>query len=135
MTKPLYIFDLDGTIAVKPRRPAWDEAKLADLSEDLPNHAIVNLIKTLTPLADVYVWTKRPECLREQTEVWLKKHGIQCQLKMRPDDCPATNHEIRRSWIKTLSLEDRARTRAAFESNKRHSWMWVCKGVPCVLVA
>ena len=103
--KPLYIFDLDGTLALIehrlhhitvpacPRcgwfkecdhsrdgtRPAFKKdwrAFFAAVGDDKPNKPVIRTLQALrTGGAEVWIWSGRSDECRAQTVKWLCKHG------------------------------------------------------------
>lgn len=102
---PLYIFDLDGTIALIEhrrhfvearrcldagchgkgcelcdgsgwRKPNW-RAFFAACVDDLPNLPVIDTLMSLLDAgADVWVWSGRSAEVMEQTKTWLQDHLI-----------------------------------------------------------
>lgn len=69
MSNPLWIVDLDGTLALRADRGPYDWHRVG---EDLPNPPVVAVVQALIhaghPIAYV---SGRKECCRRQTEMWL----------------------------------------------------------------
>ena len=81
---PLYIFDLDGTLALIDHRlhhiqqqPKNWRAFFAACVDDKPN---VPVLETLNRLrkgrAEIWVWSGRSDEVREQTMEWLQRHNV-----------------------------------------------------------
>lgn len=103
--KPLYIFDLDGTLAlIEHRRPlverpacphcGWIKecdhsrdgtrpaftpdwrAFFAACVDDAPNVPVIETLKTLRKSgAEIWIWSGRSDEVQAETEEWLYKHG------------------------------------------------------------
>jgi len=91
----IVICDIDGTLADLTHRRHFVEGGEQDwdsffypynVMQDKPKHDIIELVDTLSIDSEIWLFTGRPEKLRETTEEWLDKYGI-CRelLWMRPD--------------------------------------------------
>jgi hypothetical protein len=96
MNHPLYVFDLDGTLAgidhrlhhIKQFKPRWQDFFEA-CDQDQPIDWIIELLQMVRrqagPNGRVVVLTGRSESVRGKTERWFKRHAIECDaLIMRP---------------------------------------------------
>lgn len=156
MSRPLYIFDLDGTLANAEHRTHYIRGATKDwrsffaaAKDDSP---LLDTIKTLHALrdggAEIWVWTGRSDEVREETIEWLREHvgfnasrGLLCQFHAperflmrsagdhRPDD------ELKFSWLAELEPPERNRLTAVFEDRARVVAMWRKWGVQCFQVA
>ena len=79
--RPLYIFDLDGTLALTEHRqhlvqrdkPDW-KAFFAACVDDVPNWPVVSVLRGLLDAgADVMIWSGRSAEVMEQTRTWLQR--------------------------------------------------------------
>lgn len=154
--KPLYIFDLDGTLADASHRlhhiqgPKKDwRAFFAACVDDKP---IPQAIATLQALrrggAEVWVWTGRSDEVISETEQWLHDHHVQRWpplltwairapevLKMRPAGDHQPDHKLKFGWLANLDPPERNRLTAVFEDRDAVVQMWRDAGVPCFQVA
>lgn len=138
---PLYIFDIDGTLANCEHRVGlltteeadrWDRFyELCD--RDLPIWAVVETLRMLESHADIWLFTGRRESTRAKTLNWLKEHYIPFSgvLNMRPDGSHAPDYKLKRDWYKAMSDDDRRRLVAVFEDRDRVVQMWRGLGVVC----
>jgi FMN phosphatase YigB (HAD superfamily) len=160
---PLYIFDLDGTLAdLKHRRrfvtrsddparlrrkPDWDAFHAACV-DDTPIMPVIQtfiaLVGTAGTRADAWIWSGRMETVRKETEHWLHMeaglHGGHYEplfklLKMRPANDYTPDDQLKESWLHAMSPEDRARLVMAFDDRDRVVAMWRRNGVVCAQVA
>lgn len=77
---PCYVFDIDGTLAIRGNRGPFDESKV---HLDTVNENVATLARNLTDHV-VHVCTGRTEACRDATEKWLKDAGINFStLQMR----------------------------------------------------
>lgn len=193
MTTPLYIFDLDGTLAdLKHRRhlvslqngspvkvqgstilgtyrgenakvpgdywvefpktgtwsfdpsdvkfkPNWDAFHAACV-DDTPIKPVIELFTDLERMCEVWVWSGRMDTVRNQTVNWLAEHlgihsGWATRLKMRPAGDFTPDDQLKESWLKAMSPEDRARLVMVFDDRDRVVEMWRRNGVVCAQVA
>lgn len=141
--KPLYIFDLDGTLALIAHRKNlidgvnknWDAFYLA-CKWDEPNAPVITTLQQLVNAgADVVIWTGRSDIAHERTGEWLEKHGIHCPFVMRKHGDKTQDDTLKMQWYDALAPEDRGRLVAVFEDRDRVVAMWRRKGVACFQVA
>lgn len=150
--RPLYIFDLDGTLAdLKHRRHFVDgtdgkkdwNAFHAACVDDTPIYPIISILKALTysPLClstDIYVWSGRMDTVQTETYDWLDKHvGLQFidRLQMRPAGDYTPDDVLKRSWYDALSPGEKARLVCTFDDRDRIVKMWRDLGIVCLQVA
>jgi phosphoglycolate phosphatase-like HAD superfamily hydrolase len=152
---PLYIFDLDGTLANLDHRlhfirqsedqapsqafiPDW-EAFFAACGEDEPIMPMLDLLNDLgyVTLASVEVWSGRDETTREATTAWLDRYTGRYvdELKLRTHGDHRPDHELKEEWLKALSSDDRRRLVCVFEDHDAVVEMWRRNGVTCCQVA
>lgn len=149
MTKPLYIFDLDGTLALIEHRRRFVEGDRKDWGrfyaacvDDAPNQPVIDTMERLRHTgADVWIFSGRSDEVRAQTIGWLTEHTsflswelddaltMRCAGDFTPDD------ELKREWLDRMLVDDRSRLVAVFEDRDRMVKMWRAAGVPCFQVA
>lgn len=150
MTKPLYIFDLDGTLAdVGHRRHILEDAAdshrwrkfYAACVHDKPNRSVAYtlylLIRSLE--VDVWIWSGRSDEVRKETEDWLNLHfgfpSLIANLRMRGAKDHRPDDVLKLEWYDSLSQHDRDRLVAVFDDRDRMVSMWRNMGVACFQVA
>ena len=174
-TTPLYIFDLDGTLAdLKHRRhfverppcsgcgnmsikshkssvycplcmtqnfftPNWDAFHAACV-DDTPIKPVIETLRALSRTGSFWIWSGRMETVRMETVNWLAEHldihsGWRDMLKMRSAGDYTPDDVLKESWLKAMSLEDRARLVMVFEDRDRVVNMWRRNSVVCAQVA
>lgn len=160
-TTPLYIFDLDGTLADlkhrrhfverpsfnlfdpkeriqanKPWKPNWDAFHAACV-DDTPIDAIIDVLACVRHNeSDVWIWSGRTSTVSAKTFRWLQDHHIRFdQLKMRPAGDYTPDDQLKESWLHALSPEDRARLVMVFDDRQHVVDMWRRNGVVCAQVA
>ncbi len=144
MTVPLYIFDLDGTLAdIEHRRylvegmpKKWREFYQRCV-HDKPN---IPVIRTAVGLAvagaEIAVWSGRSDEVQRETEAWLNYHlRVHKSLRMRSADDFQPDVQLKRSWLHSMSERDRGRLVAVFDDRQGMVNMWRDEGVPCFQVA
>lgn len=146
--KPLYIFDLDGTLAlihhrrhfVENRANRWDEF-FAACVDDKPN---IPVIETMTSLqnggmCEIWIWSGRSDIVRNETMEWLADHTRQYwrhdEVKMRTHGNYTPDDVLKKHWYDTMSNVDKARLVATFDDRDRIVKMWRDLGVTCFQVA
>lgn len=81
--KPLYIFDLDGTLALIDHRRHFVEGPdkdwrsfFAACVDDAPNMPVIRTLQALRRSgAEVWIWSGRSDEVKAQTVKWLQHHG------------------------------------------------------------
>ncbi|MDE2098930.1 MAG: hypothetical protein KGL39_16875 [Patescibacteria group bacterium] len=144
---PLYIFDLDGTLAdcthrlhhIQKNPKDWDAFNAGCYSDMLIEH-VAHVFHALTENdCDVEIWTARNESTRQATEDWIGDNLVyppKDYLKhMRPDSDHRHDDILKEEWLHLMSQKDRARLAGVFEDRSRVVEMWRRNGVPCFQVA
>lgn len=147
---PIYIFDLDGTLAnaehrlrhIQGNKKDW-RAFFAACIEDAPILQTIATFKRLDAAgAKCWIWTGRSDEVREQTITWLDAHGIEISiaarhefLLMRPKGDHQPDHALKLSWLSALDEQDRARLVAVFEDRDQVVGMWREAGLTCYQAA
>lgn len=147
--KPLYIFDLDGTLADASHRqhhltcsPDADwEAFFAACDADTPILPVIETMQTLSLMAEVWIWTGRSDQVADLTLAWLNQHTtfrrpqLERIVRMRPGGDYRPDHVLKAEWLQGLPPADRRRLVAVFEDRASVVQMWRAAGVPCFQVA
>lgn len=141
---PVFIFDLDGTLAdaehrmhhIKGETKDW-RAFFAACTEDTP---ILQTILTLRMLKDsgaaIHIWTGRSEEVRTETEIWLNGYAADWrELRMRPVGDYRPDHVLKGEWLSSLTPDQRLALVAVFEDRDQVVQMWRAAGIPCFQVA
>jgi hypothetical protein len=162
---PLYIFDLDGTLALIDHRrhlveaplipssdsnvphkdpkfkPDWD-AFFAACIKDAPNWPVIGLMLQLRSTgADIRIWSGRMDTVRGATLEWLwvyttiQPHLLDPILKLRPAGDYRPDEQLKKKWLNALSPEDRSRLGGVFDDRDKVVDMWRDNGVTCFQVA
>lgn len=151
MTKPLYIFDLDGTLALIEHRKVMLESKAADrwrhfyaaCDKDAPNDPVIATMERLRHAgAEVWIFSGRSDEVREKTVAWLAQHTSFMTwelegpaLTMRAAGDYTADDILKRQWLDGMLVDDRRRLVATFDDRDRVVAMWRAAGVPCFQVA
>lgn len=146
---PVYIFDLDGTIALLSERR---EKLIKDTSNphrwrdfyaacdtDLPNVPVINTLRRLKASgADIFIWSARSDEVAQKTWEWLITHvghGNFDVVRMRPAGNTEDDRVIKTRYLEELEPEVRSRIVAVFDDRDKVVAMWRSKGIPCFQVA
>jgi hypothetical protein len=155
---PLYIFDLDGTLALIDHRrhlvetasPDWP-AFYAACVDDQPNVPVIRTLQALRRSgAEVWIWSGRSDEVKSQTVEWLCKHG--CfgsrtytlpvwpfgapeRFRMRAAGDYTPDEVLKRQWLHALDPPEFQRLTAVFDDRDKVVKMWRDAGVPCFQVA
>ena len=149
--KPLYIFDLDGTVAlIDHRRPVLNDKSDPDrwdkfhrlCVDDVPNAPVIaTLERLLWNGADVWFFSGRSEDVRAETEAWIKANivfpgwHLKTALVMRASGDYTMDDELKELWFDRMLDEDKQRLVAVFDDRDRVVNMWRRRGVACFQVA
>lgn len=142
--KPLYIFDLDGTLADCSHRvhfitecdPKDWTAFFAASEGDSPIRPVIEILKSLRYHGkEVWIWTGRSDEAREATEAWLSDYvGPGLVMRMRVAGDHTHDDVLKASWLDEMQPEDRRRLWGVFEDRARVVAMWRANGVRCFQV-
>lgn len=141
--RPLYIFDLDGTLALIEHRKHFIEGDRKDwvafyraCLDDQPNAPVIRILMALVRSSEVWIFSGRSDEVRTQTERWLDSHRISYDwLNMRREGDYTPDDELKRSWYRQMLIEDQKRLVAVFDDRDKVVKMWRDEGVPCFQVA
>lgn len=154
--KPLYIFDLDGTLALiehrrhfveRPRGEQDWKGFFSACSGDYPNEPIIKVMESLRRFSDIWIFSGRSDEARSKTVEWLTTHtsfasydfdaafGAQDILTMRQEGDYTPDDALKESWLLSMLDEDRKRLVAVFDDRDRVVQMWRKHGITCLQVA
>lgn len=144
--RPLFIFDLDGTLAdithrrhfVENRANRWQEF-FAACVRDEPKHDVISVMHALYPQHDVWIFSGRSDQVRAETMSWLEQHTqiqwSERDVRMRKAGDYTADDVLKRRWYEQMLDVDKARLVAVFDDRDRIVKMWRELGVPCYQVA
>lgn len=150
--KPLYIFDLDGTLALiqhrrhfveRPKKEQDWKAFYAACVDDEPNDPVIETMERLRRSgAEVWIFSGRSDEVKAQTVKWLANQTSLTSwdledplLMMRQAGDYTPDDVLKKSWYDNMLICDKARLVAVFEDRDRMVNMWRATGVPCFQVA
>ncbi len=149
--KPLYIFDLDGTLALIDHRryiledindPQRWRKFYAECDKDKPNVPVIETMNRLRNAgAEVWIFSGRSDEVREKTVRWIVNHTsfmtdeLDTALIMRKLGDYTKDDDLKRQWFDAMLIDDRQRLVAAFDDRSRVVSMWRASGVACFQVA
>lgn len=150
--KYLYIFDLDGTLALTDHRthllankendPECWRRFYAACDKDTPCPQVLELMETLRRNGhDVIILSGRSDEVRDKTEAWLvnytsfTKEELDHCLIMRKEGDHRTDIVLKEEFLKKLPDADRNRLTGVFEDRSSVVKMWRDNGVQCYQVA
>jgi phosphoglycolate phosphatase-like HAD superfamily hydrolase len=157
--KPIYIFDLDGTLAHIEHRVHHIQtsqknyrAFFAACAQDEPCLSVLGVLKRLRKGgAEIWVWTGRSDEVVAETEEWLHRYGVfrsvpflswdpfkaPEMLRMRRAGDHRADDELKAEWLSEVEPPEYERLRigGVFEDRARVVKMWRAAGIPCYQVA
>ena len=149
-SRPLYVFDLDGTLAlighrrhlVEDRRNARWKEFYAACDRDEPNAPVIETMRRLREAgAEVWIFSGRSDEVRAKTVAWLAAHTPLLSweadeaLTMRREGDYTPDDALKLQWLDSMLVDDRQRLVAAFDDRDRVVAMWREAGVACFQVA
>lgn len=163
--RPLYIFDLDGTLALIDHRahmvqsplipdrqnggmkkdpdfkPNW-KAFYEACDQDAPNWPVIGTMLQLYSIGcDIRIWSGREDSVKGKTFMWLHAHTkipliiLEQMIKMRPEGDYTEDHVMKRKWLHLMSKPERERLAAVFCDRDKVVKMWREERVACFQVA
>lgn len=152
MARPLYIFDIDGTVAlIDHRRSILEEYQdrnrwrrfYAACDKDLPNEPVLRVLEQLrVGGAEVWFFSGRSAEVRDKTVAWLAHHTSFLKeelqgpmLRMRDEGDHTPDDELKKQWLDAMLVDDRLRLVGVFDDRDRVVKMWRDNGVACFQVA
>ncbi len=162
---PLYIFDLDGTMAltehrnhlvqapVIPDRVKGGMKKIADFKpdwpafyaaciKDAPNWPVIGtFIQLYSVGCDIRIWSGRESTVRAATVEWLSAYtgmlpvALEKILTMRPEGDFTPDDQLKKKWLNALTPQERGRIAAVFDDRNKVVDMWRKNGLTCFQVA
>jgi hypothetical protein len=135
MKKIAYIFDIDGTLALRGERSPFDWAKVGF---DKPHQPVIDLlmaIKSWRPEIEIIICTGRDEVCREDTVLWLNQN-IECyysKLYMRPFNNLEKDSVIKKRMLDEIQKE--YNVLGVFDDRNQVVQMWRENNIPCFQVA
>jgi len=149
--KPLYIFDLDGTLANashrthllldNPKDPDRWRKFYAACVDDTPIRPTIRTMAMLADFADIWIFSGRSDEVRWETIHWLQRYThfypdmLDTALVMRPAGDTTADDDLKRQWLFSMLEEDRERLVAVFDDRDRVVAMWRANGIQCFQVA
>lgn len=150
--KPLYIFDIDGTIALIGHRRHFVErergkqdwkAFYASCVDDVPNEPVIKTLERLRHAgAEIWFFSGRSGEVRNQTVEWIAAntsfmtHELDGPiLTMRQEGDYTPDDILKKQWLDDMLVDDRRRLVAVFDDRDRVVQMWRANGVACFQVA
>lgn len=146
-TKPVAVFDLDGTIAlIDHRRHMVEGAKkdwrgfFAACVDDEPNKPVIRIMRDLIRCGyEVIIASGRSDEVRKETMDWLylkafRGEGHLVRLVMRKAGDYTPDEQLKRSWLDDGTLP-RERIAFVFDDRDKVVAMWRAEGLPCFQVA
>lgn len=153
--RPLYIFDLDGTLAliehrrhyVRGLKKDW-RSFFAACVHDEPNLPVIRTLQALRRSgAECWIWSGRSDECKPQTVEWLRRHECISQrswldvldapesLRMRKAGDYRDDVAVKQEWLAEIEPPEFNRLTAVFDDRDRVVAMWRAAGVPCFQVA
>lgn len=148
--RPLYIFDLDGTLALIEHRRhilSWETDNkwrhfYAQCHLDAPNVPVIETMERLRLTSEIWVFSGRSDEVKDKTVEWLaanttftaaELYGPMMTMREAGDHTP--DDLLKERWLLGMLDDDRERLVAAFDDRDRVVAMWRHHNVTCFQVA
>lgn len=127
-----YIFDIDGTLAIKSDRSPYDWDRVG---EDTINPRVRDMCFNLEQSAyHIIICTGRDGICESETKEWLKKHGFTySEFHIRPEGNTEKDYIIKERMLK--DIVKRYYVLGVFDDRKQVVDMWRKNGIICYDVA
>lgn len=151
LNKPLYIFDLDGTLALIEHRRVilddWSDKNrwrrfYALCDKDQPNVSVIQTLEVLRRSgAEIWIFSGRSDEVRDKTITWLMDYtsltetDMQTALTMRRESDYTPDDILKQRWFNSMLEDDQRRLVAVFDDRDRVVEMRRKNGVTCFQVA
>jgi FMN phosphatase YigB (HAD superfamily) len=141
--KPIYIFDLDGTLADTEHRLHYIQGEKKDWRgffaacvDDKPIEPTIRTMQLLRMEAEVWIWTGRSDEVQGPTiRWWIENDCVPHEWRMRKAGDYRPDHVIKAEWLQETKGRDLKRIAAVFEDRDRVVQMWREAGLVCYQVA
>lgn len=144
MDKHLFIFDLDGTLALNQHRQhllettprqwdAWNKACVGDS----PNKPLITIMRLLYGTGNpMFIMTGRDAAVRTETEKWLADHGVPpVSMFMRAVGDHTEDVKLKMRWFDIVRQDFPNWPVVVFEDRTRMVNAWREVGAKCWQVA
>jgi hypothetical protein len=138
--RPLYIFDIDGTLAnlehrlhhIQGDNKDWDMFH-GNVSLDAPISTVIGTCQMLSEFCEIWFFTGRMSSCRDETEYWLERHVIPkpFSLEMRPTGDYRKDTVVKQEMYDRMLTEDQERLVAVFDDRQGVVDMWRSNDVMC----
>ena len=141
--RPIYIVDLDGTLADATHREQYVQGEKKDwemfyakCGGDLPIMHMLNLIQAIAQAGgQIMIWTGRPANHWKVTSKWLQQYcQFEYAVSMRTPGDHRPDYKIKKEWLERLPDSQRNRIAMAFEDRDQMVKMYREAGIPCLQV-
>jgi hypothetical protein len=127
-----YIFDIDGTLAIKGDRSPFDWMKVDIDTLNLP---VAHTFRHLAEKHFMIILSGRDSVCREITEEWLEKHNIKYDLLiMRKKDDMTKDAIIKKGFYEEY-IKGKYNIVGIFDDRNQVVEMWRSLDLPCYQVA
>ncbi len=132
--KDAYIFDIDGTLALKCDRSPFDYTKV---SNDLPNIPVITTLRVIYKgCYEIIITSGREDSCEADTREWLERHlglkGFKLFMRKTGD---MRNDAIVKQEIFDTHIRPHYNVVAVFDDRNRVVDKWREMGIPCFQVA
>lgn len=156
MFRPIYIFDLDGTLALNEHRAHFVRCENKDADwesffkacvDDEPNYPVIRTLRQLRPTCEIFIWSGRSDAVEKETLDWMMKHKVidnrnfrfwdrnPNRFRMRKDGDNTPDDILKKQWLDGLHECERRRLVGVFDDRDKVVKMWRDNGIACFQVA
>lgn len=153
--RPIYIFDLDGTLAdvshrlhfISGEKKRWPEFFAACIDDKPIQRVVCTLRQLMKSGAEIWLWTGRSDEVELLTQRWLMQNRVLDfrtwrwlphapeRFRMRRNGDHRPDHELKYEWLSEVEPPEYKRIVGVFEDRSRVVQMWRDAGITCFQVA
>ena len=126
-----YIFDVDGTLALKGDRDPYDYSKIL---LDRPQIYVVDICRKLALSADIIILSGRMDVCREGTIEWLDSWEIPHALVLMRKEKDFRADEIVKEELYTQHIKPFYNVLGVFDDRPKVNRMWRELGLPLFMI-
>lgn len=133
MKEPLYIFDIDGTLAIKKDRSPYHWSKV---KEDALNLGVFRCLQALRRSGcKIAIFTGRDGCCEDLTKEWLEEYGVKYDyFAIRPAGDTRPDDVVKKEMFDKMQTEHDFYILGVFDDRDRVVKMWREIGLQCFQV-
>jgi hypothetical protein len=133
MNEPLYIFDIDGTLAIMKNRDPYD---WANVKNDALNLSVFRCLQALRQSGcKIAIFTGRDGCCEDLTKEWLSEYGVGYDyFAIRPTGDKRPDDIVKLEMFEEMQAKHKFYVLGVFDDRDKVVKMWRERGLQCFQV-